>query len=99
MALLRPSPVPMTVDRDQLLLQALAAIETLEAKLDAAEREPIAVVGMGCRFPAGATSLRAYWDALALGRDGVGEIPPERWSRSAIGTDHPGARYAALLEH
>ncbi|MBF0153073.1 MAG: SDR family NAD(P)-dependent oxidoreductase [Magnetococcales bacterium] len=43
-------------------------------------REPLAVIGLGCRFPGGATSPAAYWEMLAQGRDGVVEVPPERWS-------------------
>ena len=41
--------------------------------------EPIAIVGMGCRFP-GAPSLSAYWQLLRQGQDGVGDIPGDRWS-------------------
>ena len=91
----------MKSERVDLLAQALGAIEKLEAKLAAAQRqrtEPIAIVGMGCRFPPALSSPDEYWAALAAGRDAVIEIPPERWSRSELATDHPGARYAALLD-
>jgi len=40
---------------------------------------PIAIVGMGCRFPGGVDSPAAYWDFLAAGGDGLVEIPPDRW--------------------
>ena len=42
-------------------------------------KEPIAVVGMACRFPGGASSPEALWDRLAQGRDLVGEIDEKRW--------------------
>jgi 6-methylsalicylic acid synthase len=42
--------------------------------------EPIAIVGMGCRFAGGADSPAAFWQLLADGRDGVSEIPAERWA-------------------
>jgi amino acid adenylation domain-containing protein len=45
----------------------------------AVESEPIAVIGMGCRFP-GAPSLDAYWDLVAEGREGIREIPADRWN-------------------
>src|SRR5262245_9560996 len=87
-------------ERDRLLAEALSAIEALETKLDAAERgrsEPIAIVGMGCRFPPDVSNPDEYWQALSAGRDAVVEIPRERWNRSHVASDHPGARYAALL--
>lgn len=45
--------------------------------------EPVAIVGMGCRFPGGAQSPAAYWRLLAEGRSGIRQIPEGRW---------PGAR-------
>ncbi|MDQ6674562.1 MAG: hypothetical protein M3069_28150, partial [Chloroflexota bacterium] len=41
--------------------------------------EPIAIIGMACRFPGGVTTPDAFWDVLRDGRDVVGEVPPERW--------------------
>ncbi len=41
--------------------------------------EPIAVIGMGCRFP-GAPDLASYWRLMAEGRDAITEIPADRWS-------------------
>ncbi|MBE1530418.1 type I polyketide synthase [Actinomadura algeriensis] len=40
---------------------------------------PVAVIGIGCRFPGGVTGPAAFWDMLAAGRDGVGEVPADRW--------------------
>ncbi|MER7054208.1 type I polyketide synthase, partial [Streptomyces sp. NPDC000351] len=42
------------------------------------EREPIAIVGIACRFPGGATSPEGLWDLVAEGRDTVGEFPTDR---------------------
>ncbi|HEX4913171.1 MAG TPA: polyketide synthase, partial [Vicinamibacterales bacterium] len=41
-------------------------------------REPIAIVGMGCRFP-GADGPRAYWQLLLDGVDAIREIPASRF--------------------
>ncbi len=44
--------------------------------------EPIAIVGIGCRFP-GANSLNEYWDLLVQAKDAITEIPPDRWDANA----------------
>jgi acyl transferase domain-containing protein/acyl-CoA synthetase (AMP-forming)/AMP-acid ligase II/acyl carrier protein len=45
--------------------------------------EPVAVVGMACRFP-GAPDLDAYWDLLRNGVDAIDETPAERWDLEAV---------------
>ncbi|MEO5330727.1 MAG: SDR family NAD(P)-dependent oxidoreductase [Magnetococcus sp. YQC-5] len=44
------------------------------------QHEPLAIIGMGCRFPGGANNPTAFWDLLLHGRDGVIDTPPERWN-------------------
>jgi len=64
------------------LKQAFLALEEAEAKLAAAEgakNEPIAIIGIGCRFPGRADSPEAFWENLRAGRDAIAEVPPERW--------------------
>ena len=43
------------------------------------KNEPIAIVGMGCRFPAGASGPERFWDLLTRGVDAMGPVPPSRW--------------------
>ncbi|HUY31425.1 MAG TPA: beta-ketoacyl synthase N-terminal-like domain-containing protein [Pirellulales bacterium] len=55
--------------------------------------EPIAVTGIGCRFPGGADCPEAFWRLLAEGRDAVREVPPDRWDADAyydLNPDAPG---------
>ncbi|MDQ0947708.1 acyl transferase domain-containing protein/thioesterase domain-containing protein [Streptomyces phaeochromogenes] len=40
---------------------------------------PVAVIGVGARFPGGVTSPATYWELLTEGRDAVGTLPPGRW--------------------
>ncbi|MCE7984892.1 MAG: amino acid adenylation domain-containing protein [Caldilinea sp. CFX5] len=72
-------------DNKRLMQQALLELRELKSKLAAMEqarREPIAVIGMGCRFPQ-ADSPAAFWQLLREGVDAVGEIPAERWNVDA----------------
>ncbi|MBY0277005.1 acyltransferase domain-containing protein, partial [Candidatus Binatia bacterium] len=47
------------------------------------QREPIAIVGMACRFPGGADGPDGYWRVLEGGVDAVRELPAERWDLDA----------------
>ena len=44
----------------------------------AAETLPIAIVGIGCRFPGGITDVASFWRFLSEGRDAIAEIPADR---------------------
>ena len=45
--------------------------------------EPIAIVGMACRFP-GAPDLDAFWRVLADGVDAITDVPADRWDAAAL---------------
>ena len=87
----------MTVDpaadpRDRALERALHALERLEARLDSvdrAAREPIAVIGLGCRFP-GADGPDAFARFLEEGGDAVGPAPPARVAMGLPAALHGG---------
>jgi len=42
--------------------------------------EPIAITGIGCRFPGGADTPARFWDLLTAGGDAIVEVPQNRWS-------------------
>jgi len=54
-----------------------AKIPADPAKID--EYEPIAIVGLSCRFPGGANNAESYWNILRDGIDTIEEIPANRW--------------------
>jgi acyl transferase domain-containing protein/acyl carrier protein len=84
-------------DRRELMKRALARIEELEQRLKATERppkEPIAIVGMACRFPGGVSSPDEYWRFLCEGGDGIRPFPPERCDS----TDTAEALYGGFVE-
>jgi acyl transferase domain-containing protein/NADPH:quinone reductase-like Zn-dependent oxidoreductase/NADP-dependent 3-hydroxy acid dehydrogenase YdfG/acyl carrier protein len=53
--------------------------------------EPVAVVGMACRFPGGANDPDAYWALLRAGYDAVTEVPRDRWDVDAYYDPDPDA--------
>lgn len=54
-----------------------------EAAASAARsNDPVAIVGMSCRFP-GAKDPRAYWQMLKEGKDQIREVPADRWPRDS----------------
>ncbi|SEU29053.1 type I polyketide synthase [Stigmatella erecta] len=64
------------------LQRAALLVEKMQSRLDAVERartEPIAVIGMGCRFPGGAVDGPSYWRILRDGVDALREVPESRW--------------------
>jgi acyl transferase domain-containing protein len=86
--------------------QALAEIRSLRARLasaESAQRGPIAIVGMGMRFPGDVRDASGFADLLWSARDAVTEIPPQRWPVDALyaqDPDQPGAmtaRHGAFL--
>ena len=71
--------------------------------LEQAQRAPIAIVGIGCRFPGGADTPEQYWDMLCRGVDAISEVPADRWDIDAYydaDPDAPGTmstRYGGFL--
>uniref|UniRef100_UPI0017C9D6FB type I polyketide synthase n=1 Tax=Ramlibacter sp. TaxID=1917967 RepID=UPI0017C9D6FB len=75
------------------LQRAFKVIQKLEGELAALRRrraEPIAIVGMACRFP-GANGLEEFWSLLSEGRDAITEVPADRWDIDALYDPDPDA--------
>lgn len=56
-------------------------------------QEPIAIVGIGCRFPGGAATPEQFWKLLAEGTDCIVDVPKDRWDYRRFydpDTDRPG---------
>jgi phthiocerol/phenolphthiocerol synthesis type-I polyketide synthase C len=71
---------------------------------DIVGREPIAIIGIGCRFPGGVSDPASYWRALCDGIDAITAIPPDRFDAAALfreGAPAPGriaTRWGGFLD-
>lgn len=89
------------------LQKAVIALKEARNKIEALERqknEPIAIIGMGCRFPGGANSPEAFWELLSRGKEAIVPVPSQRWDAEAYYDENPDlpnktyARYGGFLD-
>ncbi|GCB43883.1 type I polyketide synthase [Streptomyces sp. NL15-2K] len=82
------------------LKRVTAELHDTRERLRGAEQaasEPIAIVGMACRFPGGVGSPEDLWELVAAGQDAIGPFPDDRgWDVENLyhpDPDHPGTSY------
>ncbi|MER5794513.1 SDR family NAD(P)-dependent oxidoreductase, partial [Streptomyces sp. NPDC001980] len=92
-----PSPAALAGHLlDRITPPASAAVRAAVASSD----EPIAIVGMGCRFPGGVASPEGLWRLVAEGVDAVGEFPVGRgWDVDGLYDPDPDRTGASYTRH
>jgi phthiocerol/phenolphthiocerol synthesis type-I polyketide synthase C len=68
-----------------------ALVEEFEKASRIALAEPVAVVGIGCRFPGNVSGPEDFWQFLLEGRDAITEVPGQRWDADAYYDSDPFA--------
>jgi acyl transferase domain-containing protein/acyl-CoA synthetase (AMP-forming)/AMP-acid ligase II/acyl carrier protein len=92
--------IPPTLAWEYPTIQALAAhlgasrtegtLPRSESEARGGSLEPIAIIGIGCRFP-GAADPSAFWQLLRDGVDAVREVPADRWNKDDYYDPDPAA--------
>ncbi|KQU73850.1 MULTISPECIES: type I polyketide synthase [unclassified Rhizobacter] len=76
------------------LQRAFLALQQAQAKvaaLEGAAREPIAIIGLGCRVPGGGVDGDSFWRLMRDGVDATGPLPRDRWDVDALYDPDPEA--------
>src|SRR5262245_10245506 len=76
-------------ESSQRILRALKEARARLQAIDQARSEPIAIVGIGCRFPGGVNDGPSDWRLLCNGADAVSEIPADRFDINAYYDPEP----------
>ena len=74
--------------------RALQELREMRAKMEVMERagrEPIAIIGMACRYPGGVKNPEDLWRVLSNGVDAITEIPKDRWNIDSFYDPDPDA--------
>jgi malonyl CoA-acyl carrier protein transacylase len=86
--------VSSNTEQQKILKAAIAEMRNMRSRitcLEQAKIEPIAIIGMDCRFPGGANNPDAYWKMLRNGGEGIVEVPRSRWDIEQYYDSDPNA--------
>ncbi|HEY8978072.1 MAG TPA: type I polyketide synthase, partial [Streptomyces sp.] len=87
----------------EYLKQAIADTRRAQDRLkdiEDAAAEPIAIVGMACRYPGSVRSPEDLWNLVADGGDAIGTFPEDRgWDLDALLNGEPGTSGTSATRH
>jgi acyl transferase domain-containing protein/D-arabinose 1-dehydrogenase-like Zn-dependent alcohol dehydrogenase/acyl carrier protein len=92
-----PNPTVLAVWLRGEIMGSQAAPTAPAALRTGASDEPIAVVGMACRFPGGAGTPEEFWELIRSGTDAVSEFPTDRDWEVRLQEDTGYARRGGFL--
>ncbi|MEH0821723.1 type I polyketide synthase [Micromonospora sp. CPCC 205714] len=86
-----PNPRALAGHLAEKLLDLRPAAEPVRTAVPAVPDEPIAIIGMSCRYPGGVSSPEELWRLVADGVDAIGEFPADRgWNVDELYDPEPG---------
>nr|WP_281368808.1 type I polyketide synthase [Kibdelosporangium persicum] len=86
-----PSPVEVASHLHALLAEDVVPLDGPGTSAAPATDEPIAVIGLACRFPGGVRSPEELWELVAEGRDAISPMPADRgWRLGELYDPEPG---------
>ena len=93
--------LPPNLTQTEQQRRVMNALQEATSKLAAFRQqhsEPIAVVGMGCRFP-GAPELDKFWNLLISSASAIEDVPADRWNRDAFHASTPKEAGKVTCQH
>ncbi len=79
------------------MLTSLTDSSAPQANFMTMQKERIAIIGVGCRFPGGVHDVDSLWKLLVEGREGVGDVPPDRWNVERYYDAEPGVAGKSIV--
>nr|WP_196777918.1 type I polyketide synthase [Lentzea aerocolonigenes] len=83
---------------EHLLTELVGGADEVEYAVRTATDEPIAIVGMACRYPGDVRSPEDLWQLLLDGRDAIGDFPADRgWDLTSLYSGQSATRSGGFL--
>lgn len=95
---MKPLNPSIVAEYEQLLSDALTEITELQQRLQQKDKDTIAIVGAGMRFPGDVSDLAGFWQLLAKGQDTASRVPQNLWPVDEFYSPESGVKGKAYTD-